>query len=393
MIADLHAHYPMRVVSDVQPDTALERMRRVEVGPRRRDKLRALALRTASTLFSHRNPWTGYRVTVDNMRQGEVGLAFSVLYRPGEELGEQYDAPPAARYFAKLLEDLEDVEAEVQTGHSPDTVRVVHNRAELDGCLDDGAIALVHSVEGGFHLGDTEAEVAANVATLASKGVAYVTVAHLLFREVATNAPALPFLRWDWVYNSLFPQPRDQGLTKRAEAAVRAMVDNKILIDISHMRPQAIQETFRLLREELDPAPDQRIPVIASHGGYRFGGQKYMVDRDTLLELKERDGVVGLIMAQYQLINGIRPFHTRKLDQSLEVICKHIDKIAEITGSYRHIALGTDFDGFIKPTMAGLEDMRDLKELERALRERYRPEDVELMTSGNALRVLRSVWT
>jgi microsomal dipeptidase-like Zn-dependent dipeptidase len=75
------------------------------------------------------------------------------------------------------------------------------------------------------------------------------------------------------------------------------------------------------------------------------------------------------------------------------VICKHIDKVAEITGSHEHVAIGTDFDGFIKPTMAGLEDMGDLKRLELALRERYDAADVDLMTSGNALRVLRSVWT
>jgi membrane dipeptidase len=391
MIADLHAHYPMRVVSDIRPDTALERMRRVEVGPRRRDKLRALALRVASALFSHRNPWTGYRVTVDRMHDGQVGLALSVLYRPGEELGEQYDAPPASRYFEKLLEDLEDVEQEVKTKHTPDAVRVVHDRKELDDCLEAGAIALVHCVEGGFHLGDTQSDVRANVATLAGKGVAYITVAHLVFRQVATNAPALPFLRWDWVYNLLFPQPGEEGLTPRGEAAVREMVDRKILIDLSHMRPKAIEETFRLLNDELDP--ERKIPVIASHGGYRFGGQSYMVDQDTLLEIKKRDGVVGLIMAQYQLNDGIRFRHTRNFEQSLEVICKHIDKVADLTGSHRHIALGTDFDGFIKPTMSGLEDMGDLRKLETELRKRYAAADVDMMTSGNALRVLRSVWT
>jgi microsomal dipeptidase-like Zn-dependent dipeptidase len=390
MIVDLHAHYPMRVVADLRPDTALDRMRRVEVGPRRRDKLRALLLRIASALFSHSHPWEGYRVTVKHMEEGQVGVALSVLYRPGEEIGGNYTSPPAPGYFSKLLEDMDDVEAEVADKHTPDKLRVVHDRRELDRCIDEGAIALVHAVEGGFHLGDTPEQVQANVATLADRGVGYITVAHLLFRQVATNAPALPFLKWDWVYDLLLPQPDGEGLTPRAEAAVRAMVDKKILIDISHMRPQAIEETFRLL-DELDP--DRRVPVLASHGGYRFGGQKYMVDEDTALKIKEREGVVGLIMAQYQLNNGVRRRHTKNFGDSIEVICKHIDKLAEITGSHRHIAIGTDFDGFIKPTMSGLEHMGDLRRLELALREKYRAEDVDLMTSGNALRVLRSVWT
>ena len=62
-------------------------------------------------------------------------------------------------------------------------------------------------------------------------------------------------------------------------------------------------------------------------------------------------------------------------------------------GGYEHICLGTDFDGFIKPTMGGLETMSDLAALERKLEEQYGREATELMTSGNALRVLRALWS
>ena len=44
----------------------------------------------------------------------------------------------------------------------------------------------------------------------------YVTVAHLFYRQVARNAPALPFLHWDWVYYLVFPTPRRGGLTPLA---------------------------------------------------------------------------------------------------------------------------------------------------------------------------------
>ena len=36
------------------------------------------------------------------------------------------------------------------------------------------------------------------------------TVAHLLYRQVATNAPALPFMS-DSTYNRLFPQPQGEA--------------------------------------------------------------------------------------------------------------------------------------------------------------------------------------
>jgi membrane dipeptidase len=155
------------------------------------------------------------------------------------------------------------------------------------------------------------------------------------------------------------------------------------------MRTDAIEETFRLLDDELDPQCE--MPVVATHAGYRFGKQEYMLDEHTVLQIKRRNGVIGLIMAQHQLNDGIRR-RTRSFEESFDVIRRHIDKIAEITGSHRHVAFGTDFDGFIKPTMAGLENEADMKRLEQELRNHYGDDDAELITSQNAIRVLRQLW-
>jgi microsomal dipeptidase-like Zn-dependent dipeptidase len=170
---------------------------------------------------------------------------------------------------------------------------------------------------------------------------------------------------------------------------VRAMVQDRVLVDISHMRPDAIEETFRLL-DELDP--NCEMPVVATHAGYRFGQLEYMLDEETIRQIKRREGVVGLIMAQHQLNDGIRRARTKSFDESFEVIRRHIDKIAEITGDHSHVALGTDFDGFIKPTMSGLERSADLKRLEDKLKDVYGDADAELITSQNAIRVLRQLW-
>ena len=102
----------------------------------------------------------------------------------------------------------------------------------------------------------------------------------------------------------MFPQPEGDGLTDRGVAALRAMVRNRVLLDISHMRGDALQETFKLLDEELDP--DCRVPLLATHVGYRFGKQEYMLDEATILQIKRRDGVIGLILAQHQLNDGLR---------------------------------------------------------------------------------------
>ncbi len=389
MLVDLHAHYPMRVIGGLSPDTALRELRQVRGRPTLRDRIRAVVLRIASTFFSHRNPFSGYRVTVEGMRAGGVGVAISVLTRPFDEVavGLPYPSPPQSGYFAGLLDDLAAVEAEVRAQGS-DEIRIAHGRGELEQALQDGATALVHGVEGGFSLGEAPDEIARNVEELAGRGVAYITLAHLLYRQVATNSSAFPFLSDRW-YRKVFPQPEGEGLTDRGAAALRAMVRHGILLDISHMRADALQETFKLLDEELDP--DCRFPLLASHVGYRFGKQEYMLDEPTILQIKRRDGVIGLILAQHQLNDGVRDKRTETLDDSLEILFGHLDKIAAITGGYRHLAIGTDFDGFIKPTLTGLDEMADLTKLEQALEARYR-QDAKLIASENALRVLRQRW-
>lgn len=388
MIADLHAHYPMRVIDGVDPDTAARQMRK-KGGATFGDRVRALVLRIANRVGNFPS-WDGtYRITPETLRAGNVGLAMSVLLGPFEEmdLSKPYAAPPDPSYFPKLLADLETVEREVAT-HDPARLRLVHDRAELDAAVEAGATALVHAVEGGCLLGDSDTEIEASCEELARRGVGYVTVAHLFFRQVATNANALPFLP-DSLYDLFFPQRGRDRLTPRGEAVIRGLVENRIMIDLSHMDPGGIGETLALL-DEVDP--ESSVPVISTHAGYRFGKQQYMHDEETLLQIKRRGGVVGLIMAQHQLNDGIVKKETTTLEQSLVVICKHIDEIAKITGGYEQIAIGTDFDGFIKPTLGGLETPADLRSLEDALRERYGDERADLMTSGNALRVLRGLW-
>jgi microsomal dipeptidase-like Zn-dependent dipeptidase len=387
MIADLHAHYPMRVINDMDPETTARLMK--TPGPTIRDRIQALVLKIANRLGNYPS-WDGtYRITPETLRAGGVGLAMSVLLGPFDEmdLDTHYAAPPEPGYFPRLIASLEAVEQEVAT-HDRSQLRLVHNRAELDDCIAAGATALVHAVEGGCLLGDTDDEIEANCAELARRGVGYVTVAHLFFRQVATNANALPFMP-DPIYDFFFPQRGKDRLTPRGEAVVRGLVENRILIDLSHMDPPGIQETFALL-DEIDP--DSAMPVISTHAGYRFGKQQYMCDEETLLQIKRRKGVVGLIMAQHQLQDGIRKQESTTLDESLGVICKHVDKIAEITGGHEQIALGTDFDGFIKPTMGGLKTMADLKLLEQALRKHYGNEIAEKMLWKNALRVLETLW-
>ncbi|HSS43417.1 MAG TPA: membrane dipeptidase [Solirubrobacterales bacterium] len=400
MFSDLHAHYPLRVLTGVDPSTTSKLMGSSEQ-PTLGDRIRALVIRFANKVGNFPT-WDGtYRIDVEKLRRGKVTLAMSVLLRPFDEmdLTVPYASPPGTDDFGNLMKDLETVAAEVAT-HDPAEIRVVTNRAELDAAVAAGATALVHAVEGGCHVGNGDEEIAAHCAELARRGVAYVTVAHLFYRQVATNANAVPFIP-DRLYDLVFPQPHGDHLTPRGEALVRGLVENRILIDLSHMSPEAIAETLDLM-DEIDPG--REMPVISTHAGYRFGKQRYMHDEETLKRIAARRGVAGLIMAQHQLNDGNESLlpkgkkETETLEQSLPILFRHIDTMAAATGdddgpSYDHIGIGSDLDGFIKPTIGGVEDAADLARLEAPLRERYGDADAEKIMGGNALRVLREIWT
>jgi microsomal dipeptidase-like Zn-dependent dipeptidase len=373
---DLHVHFPMRLLGGVEaPRDVIKGMTRVLA--REHGKVRAAVLAVAARLLNFRD-WDGsWRVTPELLAQGEVSIACSVLYRPFSELDldEPYAAPPESAYYGKLLELLEATEREVaNNGH-------VMVRDKRD--LDKPQMRFVHCVEGGFHLGATPDEVTRHVHELADRGVLYITLAHLFWRRVATNTPALPFLP-DTVYDVVFPQDKGAALSPLGEAAVRAMYERKVFVDICHMRDDAIAETFALI-EALDVASgrDPRdYPIIASHAGYRFGDQKYNLTDGTIAKLAARGGIVGLIFAQHQINDGLRRSDTKTLAESVEVLASHIDAIGP-----RNVALGSDLDGFIKPTLGGIETAADLAPLAAALRARY-PVDAEAILEGNARRVI-----
>jgi microsomal dipeptidase-like Zn-dependent dipeptidase len=345
-------------------------------------------LEVLSRLFNYQGPKGAPSVTVELARRGEVGAVLSVLYAPFDEmdLAEPYGAPPRSRYFASLRDQMALVEHEIDHEAELGRASMARNPEELDAALGAGRTAFVHCIEGGFALGATEAEIAANVAEVARRGVAYVGLAHLFTRGVAQNAPALPFLP-DWLYRLVFPQQGDAGLTPLGKAAVRAMVEHRVLVDITHMNGKAIEDTFALLESVAEPDT----PLIASHMACRFpGGPEYNLTDEVIGRIGQRGGVLGVIACEHWA-NARLP-KAKDFDASVKVIFAHIDRIREVTGSDDHIAIGSDLDGYIKPALPGLEHLGRMKPLQAALVERYGAERAEKYSSGNVLALLRRYW-
>lgn len=146
---------------------------------------------------------------------------------------------------------------------------------------------------------------------------------------------------------------------------------------------------------DLTHASDQSFAEAAE----RFGGRIYsshtacralcnLPRNHTDAQLKtilERDGVIGLPLFNYFLLEGYDRAGGK--DQAtLATVADHIDHICQLAGSARQVAIGSDSDGgFGKEHMpAEIDTHRDIAKLAQTLAERgYSPQDTALILGGN----------
>lgn len=400
----MHCHYPMRLLAEdpperwaaagsVEPGFTYDTIATPSRRPRWLNKLRAWVLRRVGDKINYgEGKW---RVSLPELEEGGVRAVFSVLYEPFAEIDidELPGSDPEQGYFDDLIEQIDRVEKDLEE-RDPDNLvhEVVTTATQLDETIESGRIAIMHCVEGGFHLGRDKIDT--RVEELAKRGVVYITVSHLFWRGVAGNAPALPFLK-DWMYDLVFFLWHRRGLTKLGVELIEAMYKHRILIDVSHMNQRSLDQTFALL-ERLDREHGRKaceFPVIASHAGYRLGSQTYMLSPETVRRIAERDGVIGLILAQHQLYDGAEVRDPKSPDEAKRAICEHIDAIRKNTPeeTNAHVGIGSDLDGFIKPTVAGIETAADMTTLQDWIEGSYDEADAKAILSGNALRVVRRI--
>jgi len=112
-----------------------------------------------------------------------------------------------------------------------------------------------------------------------------------------------------------------------------------------------------------------------------------MLDEGQVERIASRGGVIGLILAQHQLEDGLTD--GEGLAHTVRTLRSHIDEIHSLAGSYDHIGIGSDLDGFIEPTMPEIGRAEDLSKLVRPLADHYGPDVADAILYRNAARVVR----
>lgn len=156
------------------------------------------------------------------------------------------------------------------------------------------------------------------------------------------------------------------GLTDLGRQLLKAMRRQGVILDLSHMAQQAVEEAFASWRG----------PIMASHSNSRalVPGDRQVAD-ETVAEVARRGGAVGVSFYQQ---------HLRSSGQaSLDDVVRHIVHHARAAGGPEHVALGTDLDGGFDARHAPIDDLAKLRELPARLRVHFNRSQVDGIMGGN----------
>lgn len=241
---------------------------------------------------------------------------------------------------------------------------LVHTRPyALPGCLAHrGAVKTWLAFEGSAPLANRPADLASWVA----RGVRSVGLVHTRNNALATSSNESQESR-------RARGDQDGGLSAAGLTLVRAAHALDVSVDVSHASKATVRDVVR-------QALVDRAPVIATHSNARTLAEHHRnLDDDELRAIASTGGVVG--------VNFHSAFLARGREARLADVVQHVRHLVRTMGA-DHVALGSDFEGGIRPP-AELRDVRDLPKLAARLEASgLSRSEVERVFAKNALRLL-----
>ncbi|MEL7446321.1 MAG: dipeptidase [Pseudomonadota bacterium] len=312
---------------------------------------------------------------------GKVGAQYWSVYVP-----TSISEPEAVQMTMEQIDVMKRLIARY-----PERLEYVETADQLERAMAEGKVASMLGMEGGHSIGSSLAV----LRQMYDLGARYMTITH------SRNTP--------WA-DSATDEPEHDGLSDFGKDVIREMNRIGMLVDLSHVSEAAMMAA-------LDVA---KAPVIFSHSGARaINGHARNVPDSVLQRLPQNGGIV-MVVALPGFLNEERRvwFANREAEEArlqslfqgqpsvveseMEVwdetypepetyvtaVADHIDHIRQLIG-IEYIGIGADYDGM--PTgPIGMEDADDYPALFTELARRgYSQEDLEMISSRNAIRVLR----
>ena len=313
------------------------------------------------------------------LREGGVGGQLWSVYVPADLPGG----------FARTQLEQIDVARRVIARY-PDRLAFAGTADEVERAMKEGRIASLLGIEGGHAIENSLGALRAYY----DLGVRSMTLAH---------SKTL-----DWV-DSATDSPRHGGLTRFGEEVVREMNRLGMLVDLSHVSEESMEDALRV----------SEAPVIFSHSSARaVCDHPRNVPDPVLARMKANGGVVmvtfvnafvspewakasGPLWKEYEeRTRGVADPAERarigkeiaarmpKATVTIAQVADHVDHVRRVAGA-DHVGLGGDYDGN-ESWPEGLGDVSGYPRLLAELARRgWSDEDLGKLASGNVLRVLR----
>lgn len=184
--------------------------------------------------------------------------------------------------------------------------------------------------------------------TAAFLAVEDISVMGSMVQQVSALGIRFAMLTWNYEneYACGATASQAKGLTKTGRTLVQHLLNQQIILDISHLSDQGVEDIFQLT--------DQ--PVMASHSNVRtICGHARNLQTSQIRELIRRGGLMGLNF--YAPFVGAQPEITDLLH--------HLDAVLQLGGE-DILAIGSDFDGCedqFPSGIAGVQDIPHLRDL------------------------------
>ncbi len=330
-------------------------------------------------------PQPSIMTDIARLKSGGVGGQFWSVYTPVELQGQGA--------VTATLEQIDIVHRMVRK--YPAAFELALTADDIERIHKAGKIASLIGMEGGHSLDNS----LANLRMFYRLGARYLTLTH------TANTP--------WA-DSATDTPKNNGLSAFGEEVVREMNWLGMLVDLSHVSPDTMEDAIRV----------SQAPVIFSHSDARALNDHPRNVPDNILQMLPKNG--GVIMVTFvpgfvsTTVNAWNKLQTAEQDRlkaltpndaaavkagvdkwtaahpapraTVSEVADHIDHIRKVAG-IDHIGIGSDFDG-ITQTVQDLDDVSKYPNLTAELMKRgYSDADIRKILGLNILRVLRATET
>lgn len=180
----------------------------------------------------------------------------------------------------------------------------------------------------------------------------------------------------DFARSSYCPAEKDNGISPVGRAAVMQLIENNIIVDISHFSSRAILDAVRLA-DSLDGM------LIASHSGvYNLVEHPRNLSDEEITRISSVGGRIGSI---FHL-----PFLEHSEADGIDAIASTVHYLNGKMGS-KHVMFGSDYCNGISPPKVENQAFIYLEILKRLKERGYSDEDIHRIALGNLLDLLLGI--